>query len=477
MFNVKFFLLVVFGLTVVYAEYCQERYGKEGEGEEEESEDKSGWAIGIILCIASACASVLGLTCQKKAHMKNEHLPIEKRKPYIKIPIWWCGLGGIILGAILDFLSLGFAPQTVVASLGSTTLVINALVAPLILKEKLSRLEIVGTLTITIGAAIAVSSSSQKAQSYNLDILKCLYRESGFIIYAVVISAFALTLYTLFKIADKKAESDDISYYPYWAKIHPFTVTTLSGTLGAQSLLFAKSFSIILRGIYSPSADSDGASVFLHYETYLIIVAMICTIISQTHTLNLSLQRFDSVVVLPLFQVFWITMGVFGAGAYFKEFNDVTVSSILIFVLGILIVTCGIAILASRPVMTEFEAELEGIQARVDDPDDEIEIEAPVGPVFDPTRRRSTFVPFLSAGILVSAPFIEVPAQTDPNLEARRASRARLEGKYEATRRTAEARLTAENNMVSLPITRKSLKPSSIIAPTLPHHARITDST
>eukprot|EP00298_Acanthocystis_sp_HF-20_P015584 c21185_g1_i2.p1 GENE.c21185_g1_i2~~c21185_g1_i2.p1 ORF type:complete len:171 (+),score=85.32 c21185_g1_i2:136-648(+) len=170
-------------------------------------------------------------------------------------------------------------------------------------------------------------------------------------------------------------------------------------------------------------------------------------------------------------------MGVFGAGAYFKEFNDVTVSSILIFVLGILIVTCGIAILASRPVMTEFEAELEGIQARVDDPDDEIEIEAPVGPVFDPTRRRSTFVPFLSAGILVSAPFIEVPAQTDPNLEARRASRARLEGKYEATRRTAEARLTAENNMVSLPITRKSLKPSSIIAPTLPHHARITDST
>ena len=119
---------------------------------------------GIILCIGAAFCSVVGITLQKKTHVSNLKLP-EKlrfgnqlalehskllnpawgsytdRKSYVKLPGWWMGLLGIILGAVLDFVSLGFAPQTVVASLGSMTLVINAVVAPIALKEKLARLE------------------------------------------------------------------------------------------------------------------------------------------------------------------------------------------------------------------------------------------------------------------------------------------------------------------------------------------------
>lgn len=349
------FLLLATSSFVV-AEFCAEKFGSAEAEATKDKKDVKGWVIGIVLCIGSAFCSVVGVTFQKKAHMRNEKFEPEQRKSYVKIPLWWLGIFGVILGAVLDFLSLGYAPQTVVASLGSMTLVINAFIAPCALGEKLSRLELAGTFTITFGAALAVASSSQKSQEYNLEILKCLYREDGFIIFAVLISLWVLALVGLFKYADKLEEREDPRYYPFWAKIHPVSITALSGTLGAQSLLFAKSVSIILRGVYAPTKGGDGGAAFAKFETYLILFAMIFTIVTQTHTLNMALQRFDSVIVLPLFQVFWIITGVFGAGAYFKEFDELSTTSYALFPLGILIIALGIGVLTSRAPVSQLEA-------------------------------------------------------------------------------------------------------------------------
>lgn len=341
-------------------EKCMAKYGTKnpatsGGGKK----DITGWIIGIILCVGSAFSSVLGITFQKKAHVANMKTPEKDRKSYVKIPIWWIGLLGIILGAILDFVSLGFAPQTVVASLGSMTLVINAVVAPIALKEKLARLEKLSTMVITAGAAIAVASSSQKSQDYNLDILECLYRETGFITYAAIITTWCITLWILFRHAEHLEKQENPSYYPAWAKIHPITITALSGTLGAQSLLFAKGVSIVLRGVYDPGPDSEGGKAFTRYLTYIMLVSMVFCILSQTYTLNMALERFDSVIVLPLFQVFWIMMGVFGAGAYFKEFDGMTTTSFVLFPIGIFIIAAGIVVLSTRVPDTQLEAEFD----------------------------------------------------------------------------------------------------------------------
>jgi uncharacterized membrane protein len=79
---------------------------------------------------------------------------------------WWCGMSMVILGALLDFLSLGFAPQTVVAAFGSFTIVLNTLIAPWMLGERQTKQEIQYTMLIFVGAVLAVANAPMTQNSY-----------------------------------------------------------------------------------------------------------------------------------------------------------------------------------------------------------------------------------------------------------------------------------------------------------------------
>jgi hypothetical protein len=115
-------------------------------------------------------------------------------------------------------------------------------------------------------------------------------KETGFIVFICLIAGWLFCLIAIFRIAEHKEQNDDVAYYPLWAKLHPFSLCAISGTLGALSLLFAKGVSIIIRGIYAPSGDSDGVESLKHFQAYMIILSMLVTIFSQTHTLNMALE-------------------------------------------------------------------------------------------------------------------------------------------------------------------------------------------
>ena len=82
---------------------------------------------------------------------------------------------------------------------------------------------------------------------------------------------------------------------------HQFIYPTLSGVLGAQSVLFAKSTAELVKSAFR--GDSPFASVM----TYVIIVCMFSTIFMQLHWLAVALQWFDAVYCIPVFQVRLVT--------------------------------------------------------------------------------------------------------------------------------------------------------------------------
>jgi hypothetical protein len=113
--------------------------------------------------------------------------------------------------------------------------------------------------------------------------------------------------------------------------------------LGGQSILFAKSFSELVKAAYH---GDDG---FHHAPTYFIVVALIvCQILQvcpffswptepfvsptayamytlQIHFLNGALTHYDALSVVPLFQAHWIMSGVLGGCIYFEEIADFSV--------------------------------------------------------------------------------------------------------------------------------------------------------
>lgn len=80
-------------------------------------------------------------------------------------------------------------------------------------------------------------------------------------------------------------------------QLHQFIYPTLSGVLGAQSVLFAKSTAELLKRTFA------GENQLVYAASYAIIAAMLSTILMQLHWLAVGLKWFDAVYVIPVFQV------------------------------------------------------------------------------------------------------------------------------------------------------------------------------
>jgi hypothetical protein len=132
----------------------------------------------------------------------------------------------------------------------------------------------IGTAFIVCGSTLSVAFGNHVEVTYTLEELKELYTQTGFIVYAIVLSAVCVVFYIIIKLlqpikeemVDKcqdyelavAAETKDLAMiealdlriaelelkYERYEKIHPFTYCALSGCLGAQSILFGKMVSL-----------------------------------------------------------------------------------------------------------------------------------------------------------------------------------------------------------------------------------------
>ena len=66
--------------------------------------------------------SIVGISIfQKYTHMKNDKS--ESQKHYLRKPLWWIGFVLMVLGEVGNFSAYGFAPASLVAPLGTTTVI------------------------------------------------------------------------------------------------------------------------------------------------------------------------------------------------------------------------------------------------------------------------------------------------------------------------------------------------------------------
>lgn len=243
---------------------------------------------------------------------------------YTKQLLWQCGLALVVIGSIFDFAALAFAPQTVIAPLGSLTLVSNVFLAPLLLKEKLRRRDVLCTLVIVIGAATAVLCASHDDATPTVDEMFGYFLDTRFIMYAIVVVVCVVVLRLMvWKAAKlrKLAHSDRLAakkYEKVWTKYHRFGYSAAAGIMGAQSVLFAKCTSTLFRTMII-----HGDIMFVHPGTYGVLVGLGITIFFQIRWLNSGLRLFPALYVVPVFQSFWILVSVISGMIFFQEYQGV----------------------------------------------------------------------------------------------------------------------------------------------------------
>lgn len=165
------------------------------------------WLVGVVLVTAASSGSTVGIILMKKSFGDTgEHQTCGDKL------IWISGLVMMILGAILDFVAFGFAAQSLIAPLGSVTLLCNVILSPIMLGETVAKSDWVASFVIAAGCTVAIAFGDHETKTYEYDYLMDLYSEVGVIIYlpTVVLTVIGLFFgaYVIEKPAFEAAEKE-----------------------------------------------------------------------------------------------------------------------------------------------------------------------------------------------------------------------------------------------------------------------------
>ena len=282
----------------------------------------------------------MGIQLQKLSLMQHP----DDVSPWRQVK-WVLGFYLIFSGSLIDFLAFGLAPQSLLAPLAALTLIWNIFMSSRFLGETYTRFDIYATATIFFGTVVTIIYADHKEETFTLEELKALYRRTKMVTYSVLMPLFIGTHYagTVF-IGRAQAEQPPRWVSNKWKQLQMVCYAGFAGSIGGQSLLFAKSTVELIKDAIA------GQGVFKELETYVIMGMMVFCLYNQIMFLNGGLKRFDALYVVPVYQAYWIISGTLGGLVYFKEFDTMTNAAFAAFVFGVSITIGGVLLLTkSRP--------------------------------------------------------------------------------------------------------------------------------
>lgn len=334
------------------------------------------WGLGVGVAIGAQFVSNLGSILQKKSHSLEEHKRFHERKPYTSRPLWWIGMSMVIIGSIADFAALALAAQSIVATLGCLTLVAQVVWAPLILGEKFTTRHYMSTGIILIGVVFAVAFGPHDDSHYEYGALLDRFSNIGFAIYvgiavfsATVCFAIAQYIENRFDLPPKPMLSDYLddrkqTMHHNLGRYHRISYGLVSGIVGGQSVLLGKFIGEMLA-----AAMRGNGLVFRSAPVYTILAVLVLCVVLQIHFLNVGVQKFQSLYVLPTFQATWTLTSVVGGLVVFDEWSSInhSVWNVILFLGGILLTLFGVYYLMNTPAMPEDKSKAEKIFGSLSD--------------------------------------------------------------------------------------------------------------
>jgi hypothetical protein len=311
------------------------------------------------------------------------------------------------------------------------------------LKEKLDRFHVLATMIIFAGSVITVVFSNHSSPVYSLTNLMALYRRPEMTVYTLLIPFLAflhagtiavIEHYKLHLPPDEWLIHQPGRYASAFTMAHMIGYSGTAGIIGGQSVLFAKSTAEMLKSVMTGNAH-----VFNHLEAYLIISGMVFCLLMQITFLNGGLAHHNALIVVPVYQAYWIISGVMGGLIYFDEIKEMTDSQLGIFSFGILVSLCGVIMLALHSsFMKADEDDFEDD----DMPLDPLELDGDYSSLQRPSRRRNHVSEFAVESWLSMTPRRgAADVLVDMGLESKKVSRLLGTGKVTMSRQRAKSRL------------------------------------
>lgn len=240
---------------------------------------------------------------------------------YLFEPLWWVGMITMIVGEIANFAAYAFAPAILVTPLGALSIIISAVLAHFILREKLHVFGILGCALCVVGSTTIVLHAPPERMIESVREVWDLATEPAFLVYAVIIIAAVLVLI--------------IYFAPQYGHSHIMVNIGICSLVGSLSVMSVKALGIALKLTFS------GMNQLLYPQTWAFAIVVGICVITQMNYLNKALDIFNTAVVSPIYYVMFTSFTILASVIMFKDWDRQNLTQIVTEMCGFVTILSG----------------------------------------------------------------------------------------------------------------------------------------
>ncbi|KAL8247217.1 hypothetical protein R6Q59_008433 [Mikania micrantha] len=306
------------------------------------------WVIGAFINLFGSIAINFGTNLLKLGHdERDRHTMLGEGingktilRPIISFQSWRIGILFFAFGNALNFISFGYAAQSLLAALGSVQFVSNIVFAYFVLNKTVTVKVLVATTFIVLGNTFLVAFGNHQSPVYTQDQLAEKYSNITFLFYCLLLMVVVIMHHYVYRRGELLLAIPGKELMRHWKLLLPFSFAVVSGAIGSCSVLFAKSLSNLLRLSMTSSYRLDS------WFTFSILLLFLCTAGFWMARLNEGLAQFDAILIVPMFQIAWTFFSICTGFVYFQEYQVLDTLRTVMFILGMISVFIGISLLA-----------------------------------------------------------------------------------------------------------------------------------
>jgi len=295
----------------------------------DETEDYSDYYKGLGLALSSCIFIGTSFIVKKKGLLKvarnSSSRAGEGGYAYLKEWMWWTGLITMIVGEAANFTAYAFAPAILVTPLGALSVLVSAVLASIMLKERLNLHGKVGCFLCIVGSTVLVIHAPPEENVNNMEGLMVKLKDPLFIIYTILVMAAScfLALY----VSPKHGTKNVLVYV---------SICSLTGSL---TVMACKGLGISLK-------QTLGGESQLHNPVcWMLLIGGALCIVVQMNYLNKALDIFNTSIVTPIYYVMFTTCTIIASAILYKEWAEMNAKNALGSICGFLTIICGVFLL------------------------------------------------------------------------------------------------------------------------------------
>ncbi|PIA47231.1 hypothetical protein AQUCO_01400131v1 [Aquilegia coerulea] len=215
----------------------------------------------------------------------------------------------------------------------SVILFCSAVLAHIILRERLHIFGILGCVLCVVGSTTIVLHAPQERMIESVAEVWDLATEPAFLLYAALVITAVFILI--------------IRFIPHYGQTHIMVYIGVCSLVGSLSVMSVKALGIALKLTFS------GTNQLIYPQTWAFALVVLTCVLTQMNYLNKALDTFNTAVVSPIYYVMFTTLTILASVIMFKDWDRQNPTQIVTEMCGFVTILSGTFLLHKTKDMSD----------------------------------------------------------------------------------------------------------------------------